>query len=334
MPIVRVPLTFAILFLGNFSMAAEGADWVRAGVNSKYPIWGLQEGLQFAIHPGGFTWGEGGPRGLIRIGYPTLPDGKYDLINFIAIEPTVGKTRGLSELEKSAVDGRPGKIFTAGLSADEPASLHPGTIHSLPDGVEELVVPLQIEKFTNGAHVRLTLSQRSDAPEELKLTVHAEPDSAPMDTCILTATMGNKARARLLWLKDGAVSSLKIFGDYREPHFTRSVFFPLDRLSRNALGDAIASITNDESDPANVQSGIGRGWQYLGRKVTQYWRKPAAELDQSLRCAVNARFTYWASQNPVPGGLAYENFELIENFRDGQSFIFGITPQTPSDLTK
>ena len=36
-------------------------------------------------------------------------------LNFIAIEPVVGKARGLSELEPSAADGKPGKLFQAGI---------------------------------------------------------------------------------------------------------------------------------------------------------------------------------------------------------------------------
>jgi hypothetical protein len=192
---------------------------------------------------------------------------------------------------------------------------------------------LQVEKFTNGAHVHLVLSQRSDAPDELRLRVHAEPDSAPMESCILTATMGNKARTRQLWLQDGVVSSLKIFGDYAGPDFTAHAFFPLARLPRNSVGDVLVAITNDEDNPASA-TGLSRFWQYRGAKVTQYWRKPAAELNDSLRCAVNARFKYWMSQNPIPSGLAYENFELVEKFKDGQTFTFGITRRSPAELLK
>jgi hypothetical protein len=321
-PLASIWTSIAILLLSPFISKSNGADWIRAGVNSKDLIWGMRGGLQFAIHPAGFTWREGGPRGLIRIGYPTLPNDGHDLINFIAIEPVVGKTRGLSELETSGVDGRQGKAFTAGESS----------ITTLQNGIEELSVPIRVEKFANGAHVRVVLSQRSDAPDELRLTLFAETDSAPMDSCILTATMGNKARTRLLWLTGEPVSSLKIFGDYREPNFTRHAFFPLDRLPRNSGGDAVVALTTDEKNPEEGNSRISRGWQYRGEKVTQYWRKHAAELHDSLRCAVNARFMYWMSKNPIPGGLAYENFELIEDFRDGQSFVFGVTKRSPADL--
>lgn len=273
----------ALWFLPLLAATCTAADWIRPGINSKQPVWGLRGGLQFAIHPGGFTGGKGGPRGLIRIGYPALPNDEYDLINFIAVEPIVGKTRGLSELEKSSFDGKQGKIFLPGTNDDYSATdFVPGKIERLADGAEELTVPVRIEKFANGAHLHLLLRQRSDRPDELMLTIQSEPRSAQMESCILTATMGNKARTRLLWLMGGPVSSLKIFGEYRDAHFTEHAFFPLDRLPRNAAGDVIVAMTTDEENPADSNAGLSRGWQYRGEKVTQYWRKPAADLHGSL----------------------------------------------------
>ena len=46
----------------------------------------------------------------------------------------------------------------------------------------------------------------------------------------------------------------------------------------------------------------------------------------------SGRYTYWASKSPIPGGIAYENFELTEPFQSGQSYIFGITPLSPEEL--
>ena len=48
--------------------------------------------------------------------------------------------------------------------------------------------------------------------------------------------------------------------------------------------------------------------------------------------AVNGRFTYWLSRQPIPGGIAFENFEMRERFHDGQRFVFGITRRTPGEL--
>jgi hypothetical protein len=51
-----------------------------------------------------------------------------------------------------------------------------------------------------------------------------------------------------------------------------------------------------------------------------------------LQVAVNGRYTYWLSRQPIPGGVALENVEMRERFYEGQRFIFGITRKTPHDL--
>jgi hypothetical protein len=309
-----------------FCARASEVEWVRGGVNTNAAVWGIRGGLQFAIHPAGFSGGEGGPRGLIRIGYPTLTNGGYDLVNFVAVEPIVRGRKGFSELEKSALDGKPGKMFWTGRTAKPSGDLNGGKLKELGGGVEELSLEVSVEKFENGAHAWLVLSQRSDRPNELRMTVHAEEDSATMESCILTATMGNKARARLLFLKDGPVSSLQIYADYRDIHFTDHRVYGVDRMLRLPNGDAVVWIENDEENPAAVQPfGRPHFWDYRGRKVAQYWRKPAAEIVPELQSAVNGRFTYWGGRQPIPGGISFENFELREPFRSGQSFIFGVT---------
>ena len=304
---------------------ADAVDWVRAGINTNAAVWGIRGGLQFALHPAGFAGSEGGPRGLIRIGYPTLSNSQYDLINFIAVEPIVQGQKGFSELEKSTIDGKSGKIFWAGLSAKPGDALDAGELKKLDGDVEELSLVVSVERFDNGAHVRLRLSQRSDAPDELHLTVHAMESSAAMENCILTATMGNKARARLLFLNDGPVSSVQLYPDYKENHFAEHRIFGAERMMRLANGDAIVWIENDEENPVAVQPfGRPHFWDYRGRKVVQYWKKPSAEVTAELQCAVNGRYVYWGSKQRIPGGISFENFELREPFRSGQTFIFGI----------
>ena len=121
--------------------------------------------------------------------------------------------------------------------------------------------------------------------------------------------MGNKARARLLWLKNGPVSSLKLYPDYQQPDFAPHRFFPLKQLCRTAEGDILAAITSDEPDPSVIEPFPGHShWRYAGVPVTQYWKKPAGTWREDLHVAVNGRYTYWLSQQPVPGGRRLREF--------------------------
>lgn len=61
-------------------------------------------------------------------------------------------------------------------------------------------------------------------------------------------------------------------------------------------------------------------------------REPRGLIRLDLRAVVNGRYMYWRSRQQVPGGIAFENFELRQRFREGQTFVFGITPRTPRDL--
>ena len=324
------------MFLAFAALAfdAPAADWVRAGANTNLPVWGLRQGLLWGIPPSRIR--DGVPRGLIRLGYPVLPGGQYDLINFIAIEPVVKGNRGLSELEPSQRDEVPGKRIWADAGKFlNPAgtNLVPGAITSLFNGVEQLEVTLRVEKFLNGAHVRLAIRQRSDRPDEIALSVYAETNSAALDYCILTATMGNKARTRQLWLRDEVVSSLKLYPNHRDTKFAPHTIFPLPRLHRSRDGDVLVAVTTDEERPEEFYPFPGsKLWHYGGSKVTQYWRKPAGSFRDGLQVAVNARYTYWLSSQPIPGGTAFENFELRERFQEGQQFVFGITLKTPQEL--
>ncbi len=308
---------------------ASKPDWIRAGDHTPDLAWGIRGHLVWGLPPptGKPT---GGPRGLIRLRYPVLPGGDYDLLNFIAVEPVVAGRKGFSEMESSRLDGLPGKRFwvaeectAVGGTTTSPA----GRLVQDASGVETLSVEVGIEPFDNGARVRLTIAQRSDRPDEIELTIHAQPDSAPMTECVLTATMGNKARARLLWLRDRSVSSLDLYPAYRESAFAEHRVFARDHLYCNAAGDLLAAITTDEANPSSVVPFPERPhWYYGGFPVAQYWRKPAGAWRDDLRVAVNGRYTYWRSQQPIPGGVSFENFELRERFHDGQRFHFGIVP--------
>jgi hypothetical protein len=191
-----------------------------------------------------------------------------------------------------------------------------------------------MEKFANGAHPQIELEIRSDRPGEVRLRVGAAPGSAPMQQCILTATMGNYMRLRRLHLRDGIVHVRAVWRDFQGEEFTPDALFPLERLPRAANGDLLICATTDEMNPGSVAADPrAPWWRYRGSfPVTQYWRKPRSTWHKDLRLRVNARRVYWASHNPIPGGLSFENFDLMEPFTSGQAFVFGLSRETPEKL--
>jgi hypothetical protein len=308
--------------------------WVQGEHGGLRPCWGIAGRLLFGIDPGGGK-SDGEPRGLIRLYSPVLPDGKYDLINFIAIEPVVDGRRGFSEMEMSRLDRVPGKRMWTAAHAGVPGEfgrLEPGKITRLANGAQQLELTLRIEKFDNGAHLYLVVTQRSDQPDEIELTFHTEPGSKPPQYAVLSATMGNKARTRLLWLANGPTSAKQLFPDFSGDGFTETQTFGFRRLHQTADGDALVALTTDEANPAGTRVAGMTFWYYGGEKVTQYWRKSKGDYGKDLQAAVNARYFYWQSQLPIPGGPAFENFEVREPFHEGQRIRFGITRKTPVEL--
>lgn len=339
--VVAVLLLLGIAPTTDFCAAAppsahppRSPKWVQGEHEGYRPCWGSARGLLFGIHPG-VGKGDGEPRGLIRIYSPVLPGGKYDLINFIAIEPIVADRRGFSEMERSRLDREQGKrIWPAANSAAAAdfSKIEPGKITRLPNGAEQLELTLRVEKFDNGAHVYLVVTQRSDLPDEIELTIHPELGSKALQYVMLSATMGNKARARLLWLADGPRSTRQLFPDFSGDGFAGTTVFGLWQIHRMADGDALVAISNDEVDPTKARIPDMNGWYYGGRKVTQYWRKSKGAFGSDLEAAVNARYRYWGLPQPIPGGAAFENFEIRERFHDGQHMRFGVTQKTPGEL--
>lgn len=295
--------------------------WVRPHRGGP-PVWGHADGLQIGLHP------LPGPRGLIRIYAPYLDHPPGRMINYLAIEPipSGSSERGYSELERSGLDGHAGLLlWSTGdpadpVPADEP---HPGEA-----GVDRLEVAIAAEPFANGAHVYLRVSFDRSDPYALTVAAFAQPDSVPLDYCILSATMGNWARLRRLELADRTVAAGDLWPDHRGDGFAAHASFALSELRRDEAGAAIVAATSDEPDPATVDCapGTAEHWRYVGRPAIQEWRAidPAADL----RVQVNGRYTYWASDSPIPGGTAFENVEIVERFRPGRGLTFRVKPVT------
>lgn len=241
------------------------------------------------------------PRGLIRIGLEQ--NGLVYLINFIAVEPVVNGKMEFSEISPSRVDGKWGKLMWAGRTPEpgpyRPHAITRGTVTRPDPGdpdVEQLSLYIFMERFANGAHPYLRVSIRSDRPQEIGFEIFHHGDSAEMERCALTATMGNYARLRLLHLKDRVVDARRLYEGYDGSGFVEKETYPVEALMRDADGDVIVVATTDESF-AELSSWPQRP-EYLERwtwryrpffRVQQYWRKDGDAYDPSLRVRVNGR---------------------------------------------
>jgi len=277
--------------------------------------------MQIGLHP------LGGPRGLIRVFTPYLDHPRDRLLNFFAIEPIpAGRAeRGYSELERSRLDEAPGLRF---WSADDPDDPTPRAGDDPARGVVDgntLTVGILSEPFANGADVWVTATFTRDRPHEVRVATFARESSVPLSACIVTATMGNWARLRELELAGRAVRAAELWPDYCGSAFAPHASVGVDELLREG-DEVVLRARPDEADPAGAvyADGTADHWHYTGRRGAQEWR--AADPDPALRGQVNGRFTYWMSEHPLPGGIAFENVELVEPFRQGRAFTFRVDP--------
>ena len=312
----------------------QNGIWLQPAQNTKaQPVWGFVNGIRIGIAP------LSGPRGLIRIYTPYLGHDEFVVTNFIALEPIdkAKKHRGLSELEWSKLDNEHGKRFWSSDTPETPSfpdQYYPahGVVEN-ENGVETLTVYLFCETFDNGADVYVRVKFTAGKPYEFELTTNVTEDSDELDRFILTATMGNKARLRTLFLANGkAKEASQLWPDYKDSNFTEHNHTSLSEMIKDKRGGAWFISAPDEEDPTKAvyAEDTHTHWKYEGKKATQYWYCPVPKNE--LEGVVNGRYTYWASKSPIPGGIAFENFELTEPFTSGQSYVFGITPVSPEEL--
>lgn len=318
---------------------SSDAGWLRpSGSTTAEPRWGHADGIQIGIPP------LPGPRGLLRVFTPYLDHPRERLVNFLAVEPIAeGSTeRGYSELEPSTLDpGARGKRFWSGdgpddpdspgspgspASPDDPDSPTParGTIETV-DGVETLTVWIGVERFDNGADVRVRVRFFADRPHEVEVAGFANDASVPLAHLVITATMGNWSRLRQLHLADRLVTPAELWPDFTGTGFAAHARFPLAELSRDG-SSVVVSAVGDEADPWSVEYSADTvlHWRFLGQRAVQTWR--VDDPHPQLEAVVNARWSYWASASPIPGGPAFENVEIVEPFRQGAAFRFSVEP--------
>ncbi len=311
--------------VGSWILPAEGKPAM--------PVWGHANGIVVGLAP------LPGPRGLIRIYTPYLEYEFPEVMNFIAFEPIPkgSNHRGFSELEVSSLDPEEkGKRFwssndsTAGLPSG-PVYPARGVVEKI-NGEETLTLYVFSEPFDNGAKVYVRLRFFESRPYEFEITTNTYSGSVNLDYFITTATMGNKARLRTLFFKDGEKSSLNLWSGYKDIHFTPHECFSQQEMIRSWKGDAyfIAAPNEKDYSKAEFAAGTSEHWKFTGKTATQYWIQENPQ--EKLAGLVNGRFTYWASENPIPGGVSFENFELKSPFKNGEQFVFGITMLPPQQF--
>jgi hypothetical protein len=116
--------------------------------------------------------------------------------------------------------------------------------------------------------------------------------------------------------------------------FTPHAIYSSKDMIRDKNGRTYFISAPNERKPelAEYSSDTKSHWKYKGKIATQYWYCFDPFVSRNLEGLVNGRFVYWASKSPIPGGVAFENFELKSNFRNGETFVFGIVPFTPHTL--
>lgn len=328
--------TFVFFLIANLVLAigvstAESSGtpdcfvWPGHGLPADRPVWGHRDGLQIGIKP------TRGPAGLIRVYAPYLGQEFPRVVNFLSIEPAVvGEGgRGQSELEMSR--DRPGERGLTFWASNRPQPgvrpEHPIEGELVHDG-QTFRLFIHTEPFQNGARPVIECRFDQQHPFEVELITHAAADSARMSSCTISATMGNYGLLRHIHLKDNrVVSALDLWKDERlQPMgFFAWRTWPGNELVRTADARYYVQLSTDSPDPSAAEhdANVAPHWRYVGKKAIHYWR---TEADAHPHAAVNGRLTYWMSQSPIPGGAAFENFELRMPFEPGRRLWFGVRP--------
>jgi hypothetical protein len=322
-----------LMVLSLVALAVHADDpWMRPTSDGDPAIWGFQHGIRVGLPLPTV------PRGLMCVFHSELGQPASQIINFIAVEPVVAGRRGYSEMERSALDDVQGMrlwaadTFSAKPPECRPAHQVPGRITTVA-GVRALELFIYVEKFASGAQPIVRLRFYEGRPDEVELAVFGASGSAKMDRCVLSATCGNYARLRELRLKDRKVTAGELWPTFSGDGFAIPREFAADRLERLTTGDHYVEARPDEADPtaAKYAQGTPLFWRYVGKPAVQYWRRPNVDpKPEGLRCRVNGRTCYYGTKSPLPGGVAFENFELDEAFQPGAPQVFGVKPLSQS----
>src|SRR5690606_4823394 len=103
-----------------------------------------------------------------------------------------------------------------------------------------------------------------DRPYEVEIAKYASEGSDELENFIVTATMGNYARLRKLYLKNETQSSTKIWPNYVGDAFTAHAHFPVQDFIDNQKGEVYFVAAPDEKQPQKASYGqdTNHHWKY------------------------------------------------------------------------
>ena len=279
------------------------------------PIWGHKDGVQIGLAP------TGGPQGLIRIYAPHLGNAHPRVINFVSIEPTVRGQSGRDQSELQESRDRPGE---RGLSfwASETVESGPRPV-KIPAGIYDaknrvLRVFIHTETFANGAKPIVECVFDAKQSRQVHFILHSAQDSAHMQWCTLSATMGNYSLLNRIGLRAGQFKTAQELWKNTQPE--ANGFMPWKEWGASFLNKTpyrmyYATLTSTFDDPANAEyeADVPPEWRYHGPRSKITW---IAEPSANPIVAVNGRETFYGTDTRIPGGVSFENFEMRIRFRN------------------
>ncbi|VVB79830.1 Uncharacterised protein [uncultured archaeon] len=300
---------------GNTNVGPVLSDgWILPENNNQNYIWGLADGIAIGIQknskppqmdnaPGG-TWAPG----LIYVMF-TDEKGETYFFNYIGFD-ILGKN-GLDQSEAEKI------VFMPESTSVE------GSI---------LTVVFRTSEFNkNKIPLKVTITIDKSKPREIGISAQDMYKENNLVSYIhMSATGGNLGRIRDLYLKDEIINSKNLYAGEQPGS---GCFYPLKTFALNKLrtdsSGVIAYAGNDEAGNWFGEWGSDVAPYYGKPKFYQYWRKYSGTYNPDLMVTVNGRDHYFSGfLNPcngkaVTGGVAYENFDMVEKYYAGQKFWFG-----------
>ncbi len=344
---------------GQITTGSDKSPWICPEPDSENPIWGVKDGIAFGVQKNGRpplmdnapqgTWAPG----LLYIMW-TDDDGRTHFFNYIGF--TLLSSRGFEQSEPSRTKffadnigyidklntvrsqyGESSREYRDHVNLDSTPPVELSEAATIVGNVMTVVFRLS-EFQKNDTSVYVIVKINKSRPREIEISSqNMFPQTRPLKYLHVSATAGSLARLRNLWLKNEIVNSKELFEGMKPGPmcFYELKFFGLQRLPLDSQRGITVYADNDETGEWVGEFGSQTAPFYGRPKFYQYWRKYPGTYREDLKVTVNGRDYYFGGYlnpcgNEIHGGTVYENFDMAEEYYEGQSFWFGYTYVLPA----